>query len=76
MKRTIIIGHTFQFTIPRVNTVYHGTESASFLTSKIWELIPSDIKGKGSLPGFKKVKTIEKLVIVVSGFVSHLLAIY
>ena len=38
--------HTPQFTIPHVNSVHHGTESASFWGPNICKLIPSDIKGK------------------------------
>ena len=51
---------TSQLTIPRVNSVYHGTESASFLGPKIWDLVPLDIKGKGSLSSFKKAIKIRK----------------
>ena len=28
----------------QVSSVYHGTESLSFLGPKIWELVPSEIK--------------------------------
>ena len=37
-----------------VNSVYNGTESISHLASKIWELVPSDIKTLAPLPEFKK----------------------
>ena len=35
-------------------TVRYGTETVSFLSPKIWSLIPQNIKGSGSLPCFKK----------------------
>ena len=37
-----------------IHSVYNGTESASYLTPKIWEQIPAEIKNKDSLDGFKK----------------------
>ena len=33
-----------QFSRPRINTVYHGTESISNLGQKIWDLVPSNLK--------------------------------
>ena len=35
-------------------TVRYGTETTSFLSPKIWSLIPQNIKDSGSLPCFKK----------------------
>ena len=37
-----------------VHSVYHGTESLSFLGPKIWELFPKDAKQSDSLEIFKK----------------------
>ena len=34
-----------QFSRPRINTVYHGTESISNLGPKIWDLVPSNLNG-------------------------------
>ena len=34
-----------QFSRPRINTVYHGTESISNLGPKIWDLVQSNLKG-------------------------------
>ena len=34
--------------------VRYGTETMSFLLSKIWALIPQNIKDSSSLPCFKK----------------------
>ena len=32
--------YTFKFVIPPIHSVYHGSESASYLRLKIWKLIP------------------------------------
>ena len=41
----------------RVNSVWHGTESVSYLGPKIWDLAPNEIKESESLNGFKfKIK--------------------
>ena len=45
------------FTSRQVHTVYHGTESLSFLGPKIWDLVPIDIKQSETLDIFKyKIK--------------------
>ena len=36
------------------NTVRYGTETISFLSPKIWSLVPQNIKDSGSLSCFKK----------------------
>ena len=41
-------------------TLRYGTETISFLSLKIWSLIPQNIKDFGSLPCFKKKKNIRK----------------
>ena len=46
--------HQNTFKRPIVNSVYNGTEIASFLGPKIWELIPTEIKELVSLNSFKK----------------------
>ena len=38
------LGQNTQFSRPRINTVYHGTESISNLALKIWNLVPSNLK--------------------------------
>ena len=45
-----------QFFIPKVNSAYHGTVSVSFLGPKIWDLIPSELKGNSSLAAFNNSK--------------------
>ena len=32
--------HPSQFTIPRIETVYNGSESIAYLGSKIWNMVP------------------------------------
>ena len=42
--------HPRQFLARPVKSVYHGTESAvSFLASKIWEIVPEDIKASDTV---------------------------
>ena len=42
----------------RVNSVWHGTESVSYLGPKIWDLVPNETKESESLNGFKsKIKS-------------------
>ena len=43
-----------QFYRPKVNSVYNGTESVSFLGPKIWDLVPNELKDIGNLAAFKK----------------------
>ena len=46
--------HTSQFLIDPIHSVFNGSESASYLGLKIWEEIPTEIKNKDFLIGFKK----------------------
>ena len=41
------------FTIPAIRTVYHGSESISFLGPKIWNMLPDRLKNANSLEIFK-----------------------
>ena len=44
----------------QVHSVYHGTESLSFLGPKIWDLVPGELKQSETLYSFKlKKKKIE-----------------
>ena len=42
------------FRIPSIRTVYHGSESISFLGPKIWNILHDEIKQPTSLNSFKK----------------------
>ena len=46
--------HTSKFFVNPIHSVYDGTESASYLRPKIWKQIPSEIRNKKSLEGFKQ----------------------
>ena len=41
------------FRIPSIRTVYHGSESISFLGPKIWNILPDEIKQQTSLSSLK-----------------------
>ena len=43
-----------QFYGPKVNSVYNGTESVSFLGPIIWDLVLNELKDIGNLAAFKK----------------------
>ena len=42
------------FRSPFARTVYHGTESMSYLGPKIWDIVPIELKNAQSLNSFKK----------------------
>ena len=42
-----------QFLAPLVSTVFHGTESMSFLRPKVWSLLPENFRNIDSLENFK-----------------------
>ena len=46
--------HNNSFMIRQVHTVYHGTESLSFLGPKIWEQVPQEIKDSENIDLFKR----------------------
>ena len=43
-----------KFSRPRINTVYHETESMSNLGAKIWNLVPRNLKEISDLDKFKR----------------------
>ena len=43
-----------QFLVDPIHSIFNGSESASYLSPKIWEQILTEIKNKGSLIVFKK----------------------
>ena len=42
-----------QFTVPPLRTVYHGSESITFLGPKIWIIVPNNLKNVNSTEVFK-----------------------
>ena len=54
------------FMTRQVNSVYHGTESLSFLGPKIWDQVPQEIKESKSIDIFKsKIKKIDTFTLSV-----------
>ena len=43
-----------EFSRPMVKSVYHGTESISYLGPKIWDILPEKLKNIDNLEHFKK----------------------
>ena len=46
--------HTTQSIVDPIHSVFNGSESTLYLLPKIWQQIPTEIKNKDSLVGFKK----------------------
>ena len=46
--------HVSEFSRSMINSVYHGTESISFLGPKIWDILPEKLKNTETLEVFKK----------------------
>ena len=42
------------FITPDVHSVFHGTESISYIGTKIWDIVPEEFKHKKSLHSFKE----------------------
>ena len=55
-KRTLNyeLRHLSQFTIPRIESVYNGSESIAYLGPKIWNMVPSELKAMSLISSFKK----------------------
>ena len=53
-ERTYNLRILSQFYRPKVNSVYNGTESVSFLGPIIWDLVPNEPKDVANLAAFKK----------------------
>ena len=46
--------HVSEFSRPMINSVHHGTESISFLGTKIWDILPEKLKNIETLEVFRK----------------------
>ena len=44
---------TYEFSIPNVNSVFHGQRSISYLGPLIWQLVPSEFKDLNTVSAFK-----------------------
>ena len=40
--------------MPNVRSVFHGNESISYLSPKIWDIVPLELKELTSVAAFKK----------------------
>ena len=60
-----------QFLIPPTHSLYHGSESASYLGRKLWETLPPVIRQIDTLSGFKKAIKNGNLPIAHAGFAKH-----
>ena len=60
-----------QFYLPNVKNVFCGTESISFVSPKIWNIIPNKFKKETSLDAFKKLLQNGNLKTVHVGYVNH-----
>ena len=49
-----------EFSRPMVKSVYHGTESISYLGPKIWDILPEKLKNIDNLGHFKRETKIWK----------------
>ena len=45
--------HLSDFEVPRVSSLYNGTETMSYLGPKVWDILPNEIKEKATLEAFK-----------------------
>ena len=43
------------FLVPNVKSVFHGSESISYIGPKIWDIVPLELKELTCLNAFKKV---------------------
>ena len=42
-----------EFSIPQVNSVFHGQGNISYLGTLIWQLVPSEFKNLNTVSAFK-----------------------
>ena len=59
------------FAVSNVKSFFHGSESISYLSPKIWDIVPLELKELTSLNAFKKVLKNGNQKIVLAGYVSN-----
>ena len=59
------------FAVSNVKSVFHGSESISYLSPKIWDIVPLELKELTGLNAFKKVLKNGNQKIVLAGYVSN-----
>ena len=57
--------------MPNVRSVFHETESISYLGPKIWHIVPLELKELTSVAAFKKVLKSEIQKTVHVGYVKN-----
>ena len=60
--------YTSEFINPQIHSVYHGSESVSYLGPKVYELIPPVIRQIDTFSGFKKAIKNGNLLTAHAGF--------
>ena len=58
------------FAVSNVKSVFHGSESTSYLSPKIWDTVPLELKELTSLNPFQKVLKNGNQKIVLAGYLS------
>ena len=53
-KQSLQFAYCPDFVTPQVHSVFHGTESMSYLEPKIWDIVQEEFKHKKSLNSFKE----------------------
>ena len=64
------------FAMPLAKTVNHGSESLSYIGSKLWDSIPSHMKEKDSINEFKHVIKTWKLICAHANFAKFIYKIF
>ena len=59
------------FPMPNLRSVFHETESISYLGPKIWDIVPLELKELTSVAAFKKVLKSEIQKTVHVGYVRN-----
>ena len=59
------------FAVPNVKSVFHGSESITYLGPKIWDIVPLQLKELTSLNAFKKSIKKGNQKIVLAGYGSN-----
>ena len=59
------------FAVSNVKSFFHGSESISYLSPKIWDIVPLELKELTGLNAFKKVLKNGNQKIVLAGYVRN-----
>ena len=59
------------FAVSNVKSFFHGSESISYLSPKIWDIVPLELKELTGLNAFKKVLKNGNQKTVLAGYVRN-----